>query len=63
MYSTPLDTVYILFETFFVCVKVRELFEVAELGWTRCILDMTNTALGNFFFHLHSQKNVHLSKS
>jgi hypothetical protein len=34
---TPLDTVYILFETFFVYVKMRELFEVAELGGTHCI--------------------------
>jgi hypothetical protein len=34
---TPLDTVYILFETFFCCVKMRELFEVAELGGTLCI--------------------------
>jgi hypothetical protein len=31
---TPFDTVYILFETFFVYVKMRELFEVAELGVT-----------------------------
>jgi hypothetical protein len=34
---TPLDTVYILFETFFVYIKIREVFEVAELGGTVCI--------------------------
>jgi hypothetical protein len=34
---SPLDTVYILFEAFFVYVKMRELFEVAELGGTFCI--------------------------
>jgi hypothetical protein len=35
--NTPLDTVYILFETFIVRVKMRELFEVAELGGTLCV--------------------------
>jgi hypothetical protein len=34
---TPLDITYILFDTFFVCVKMRKLFEVAELGGTLCI--------------------------
>jgi hypothetical protein len=34
---TPLYTVHILFETFFVYVKMRELLEVAELGGTLCI--------------------------
>jgi hypothetical protein len=34
---TPLNTVYILFQTFFVYVKMRELFEVAEIGGTFCI--------------------------
>jgi hypothetical protein len=34
---TPLDTMYILFETFFVYVKMRELFEVAEFGGTLCM--------------------------
>jgi hypothetical protein len=33
---TPLDTVYIWIETFFVYVKMGELFEVAELGGTLC---------------------------
>jgi hypothetical protein len=31
-------TVFILFETFFY-VKIRELFEVAELGGTLCIIE------------------------
>jgi hypothetical protein len=35
---TPLDTVHILFETFLVCFKMRELFEVAELGRTPCMM-------------------------
>jgi hypothetical protein len=34
---TPLDTVCILFQTFFVCAKMRELFVVAELGGAFCI--------------------------
>jgi hypothetical protein len=38
---TPLDTVYILFETFFVYVKMRELFDVAELGGTLYMLKST----------------------
>jgi hypothetical protein len=33
-----LGTVYILFETLFVYVKMRDLFEVAELGGTLCII-------------------------
>jgi hypothetical protein len=35
---SPFDIVYILFETFFVYVKMRELFEVAELDGTLCML-------------------------
>jgi hypothetical protein len=37
---TQLDTVYTLFETFFVYVKMKELFEVAELGGALCIIEM-----------------------
>jgi hypothetical protein len=37
---TPLDTVYILFGTYFVCVKVRELFEVTKLGGTLYIVTL-----------------------
>jgi hypothetical protein len=31
---TPLDTVHFIWNILFVCVKMRELFEVAELGGT-----------------------------
>lgn len=33
---TPLDIVYVLFETFFVCIKARESFEVVQLQETSC---------------------------
>jgi hypothetical protein len=35
-----LDTIYILFETFFVYVKMGELFEVEELDGTDCTLNL-----------------------
>jgi hypothetical protein len=35
---TPLDTVYTFYLKHFLYIKIRELFEVAELGGTYCVI-------------------------
>jgi hypothetical protein len=50
---TPLDTVYILFEIFFENFKMRELFEVAELGGTLCI-----QSSGQWFPLTHTKQHL-----
>jgi hypothetical protein len=58
---TPLDTAYILFETFFVCIKMRELFEVADLGGSACIVPSAEREVTHFktFFWTCDLENIH----